>query len=294
MDVLCSIPRLLTALPLLTDATYVHELSTFDETTYGHNRLAIEKLNASIHYIQQYYLGHLTTLGHNVLFSIPIFKSAKVPSFGLTTVAFHTYSKEVVERRTLRRLARTVQSPVIVILGMTESRPLPSYRLPYSTSWLIQDSRSLSIGSVTLSQKVFLAKRLLPLLAKVNAATTIVPIWLDVEGGEWKLDLTTWDGEKSKKRRETTWTPVAATSSAALEYKWDHHDEWTYKGHHISDSTHEEYKVSCESLSVQLVHSVHPLTRTVQQSKPPTTSRSPLFSPAAGWTSPSMDRPRWR
>ena len=175
-----------------------------------------------------------------------MWKSGKnLPPFALTSVAFHIYSKQPVERRTIRRVSRS-SPPVIVILGMNEFRPLPSFRLPYSTTWLIRDGRTPSFGSVTLSQQVFLNKRLLPLLAKVNAATTIVPIWLDVEGGELKLDLTTWDGEKSKKRGACNWTLVSS-SATALEYKWDHHDEWTYKGR-VHDVTRDAYKVSCESL----------------------------------------------
>lgn len=231
------------------DATYVHELSTFDADTYGHNRLAIDKLNAVIHYVQDHYLPNIVSYGHHILYSLPVWKSGtKLPEYSVTSIAFQVYSKQVVDRRNWSIIPKSAQ-PVILILGMHQFRPLPSLRLPYGTNWHLYGTNNTSYGSVALSREISLTRRLLSLLASVNAATTVVPVWLDVLDGDWRLEVTTWANSKKFKKDALDggcgWKS-SGSSASSLDYTWDHYDEWTYKGK-VDSVIHDAYKVTCKS-----------------------------------------------
>ncbi|KAF9516569.1 hypothetical protein BS47DRAFT_1390620 [Hydnum rufescens UP504] len=182
-------------------ATFIHELSTFDDASYGRSRLGIDKVQAVIYYIQDHFLRHLSASGHHILYSIPVWVADKVP--------------------------RDMPSP------MSRSTYIPNKSLNeaigvYSTNWLIRASEGISYGTVSLSRHLFLDGLLIPLLNKVNVATTVVPIHIGVEAGEWDLALSTWGGKGSRKKGPCPWKSVGASADALL-YKWEHRDEWTYE-----------------------------------------------------------------
>ena len=84
-----------------------------------------------------------------------------------------------------------------MIVGTTSpKKPLHSGVLRYSGYWLHRPG--FSLGTLALSADVFLNGRLLPLLANINRATTIVPASLDFDMGNWLVTATTWL-EKYKK-----------------------------------------------------------------------------------------------
>jgi hypothetical protein len=156
----------------IPEATFIHELSTFDDASYGRSRLGVDKAQAVIYYIQDHFLRHLSASGHHILYSIPVWVADKDrPRHAFTDVKFHVYSKQVVERGNWGRLSKIYQ-PILVIIGVTGRRSLPHHQLQYSTNWLMRASEGISYGTVSLSRDLFLDGLLIPLLNKVNAATS--------------------------------------------------------------------------------------------------------------------------
>jgi hypothetical protein len=230
----------------IPEATFIHELSTFDDASYGRSRLGIDKVQAVIYYIQDHFLRHLSASGHHILYSIPVWVAEKDrPRDAFTDVTFQVYSKQVVERGNWSRVSKIYQ-PILVIIGVTGNRSLPRHRLQYSTNWLIRASEGISYGTVSLSRDLFLDGLLIPLLNKVNVATTVVPIHIGVEAGEWDLALSTWGGKGSRKKGPCAWKSVGANADALL-YKWEHRDDWTYEHDStVKNANKGSYFVSCE------------------------------------------------
>jgi hypothetical protein len=106
-----------------------------------------------------------------------------------------------------------------MILGMTDpKRPLPFKSLRYSSSWTLRPGYSL--GTVALSSDVFLNGRLLPLLARINGATTLVPANLAMDKGRWNIRLVSWHKnaeEKDDGTYPTDWKPITAKNPHAFE-----------------------------------------------------------------------------
>ncbi|KAF8884776.1 hypothetical protein BD779DRAFT_1739314 [Infundibulicybe gibba] len=161
-----------------TTCEFVYELSKF-EGLHLASRSAVESVKGAVHYLKDHYFRELTQHGHHILQTIPVWKCGSTPRPQHYDVA-------------------------LILLGMTGFRPLPSGRLEYSTEWFVKNRKTVTHGTVCLSKKVFLEQRLLALLSRVNATTTIVPffprsesggfvtLFDGHEGSEWGLALTTW------------------------------------------------------------------------------------------------------
>lgn len=177
--------------------------------------------------------------------TIPVWKTGSTPpSYGLTSITYHVYCKHVLERHTWGAFSKA-DEPVIILLGMTGFRPLPSLTLKFSTNWIAQAIKGVSYGTVCLSKRVFMEERLLTLLARINALTTIVPLFAGVDNGAWRLELTTWAKHEIRKSRACNWVAVQGEANL-LKYKWEHRDEWNYEHEGSDHITNGRYTTSCE------------------------------------------------
>ncbi len=162
----------------------------------------------------------------------------------LTEAIFHIYSQTTIDRYSWGQIS-PANEPVIVVLGMTNDRILPSLSLKYFTSIIMRATRGISYGTVALSKRVFLEERLRPLLSRINAVTTIVPLPFAIENGEWKLELTTWAENVTRRGSDSNWI-LDKAEPGVLKYSWKHLDGWTYR-HEGSDTiTNGSYSVLCE------------------------------------------------
>lgn len=228
----------------MKDAEFIHEFSSFDGLFHSQDRRAIDKVQAIVTYLQSFYFPQLISSGHHVLYTIPIWKPvSERPAHALTEAVFHIYSQSVITRYNFSQVTVATE-PVIVILGMTNNRVLPALSLKYTTSWIIRATRGISYGTVALSKRVFLEERLRPLLSRINAVTTIVPLPFAIESGEWKLQLTTWAESTARRGSDSNWV-LEKAEPGVLKYSWRHLDGWTYR-HEGSDLvTNGSYTVLC-------------------------------------------------
>ncbi|TCD65183.1 hypothetical protein EIP91_003005 [Steccherinum ochraceum] len=225
-------------------AEFVHEFSSFEGLFQSTERRPIDKVQAIVTYLKNHYFRQVTSSGYHILNTIPVWKNGSTPpSFGLTSVAFHVYSEHVLERHTWGAFSK-VDEPVILVIGMTGFRTLPSLTLKFSSHWIAHAVRGVSYGSVCVSRKVFLEERLLSLLARVNALTTIVPLFAGVDNGAWRLELTTWAMHEIRKGRACNWVAVKDVFGA-LKYKWEHRDEWNYEHEGSDHIANGIYTTSC-------------------------------------------------
>ncbi|KAF8884777.1 hypothetical protein BD779DRAFT_1442896 [Infundibulicybe gibba] len=237
-----------------TTSEFVYELSKF-EGLHLASRSAVESVRGAVHYLQDHYFRELTQHGHHVLQTVPIWKrGSNPPPTGLTDVTFQIYSKTVCTRHSHVSQHYDV---VLMLLGMTGFHPLPSGRLEYSTEWFAKHRGTVTHGTVCLSRKVFLEKRLLALLSRVNATTTIVPFFPGGEssgfvtlfdghqGSEWGLALTTWARHSRKRTHGCDWDLVPGTES---DYTWGHIDKWSYEHEgSIVDKHNGVYTIACRA-----------------------------------------------
>lgn len=229
----------------VVDAEFVHEYSSFDGLFQSQNSRPIDKVQAVVHYLRSHYFPHLRTWGLNILHTIPVWKSGtSLQSYALTDIDFHIYSKVDIHRHNWAQVSPNLE-PIIVIVGMTGFKPMPNRRLAFSTNWVVRTNKHVSHGTVSISKQVFMDERLLNLLARINAVTTIIPMLPSVENGVWKLELTTWGQHPIRKNRPCEWKPVSEREGH-LKYKWAHRDGWSYEHEGTSDITNGAYSVSCK------------------------------------------------
>lgn len=103
---------------------------------------------------------------------------------------------------------------------MTDPKRLLPYKsLRYSGYWMLRPGYSL--GTLALSSEVFLKGRLLPLLANINRATTLVPVNLDMDKGHWNISLASWSAKYAKdgdvRIHSTEWELIQNKSPHAFE-----------------------------------------------------------------------------
>lgn len=127
---------------------------------------AVTRLETVVDYTRKY-LNRLAQHGHHVIYSVPLSVENPGP-FSLTSVDFQFVSSIV---RTLVNHRRVRIAPVILVTGMVNHRPLHKTTLVWHDAWISPKS----YGTIVLSRETFLDKRLLPIFAKVNAKTTVVP-----------------------------------------------------------------------------------------------------------------------
>lgn len=231
-------------IPTSTAAEFVHEFSSFEGLFQSHEKRPIDKVQAVVTYLKKYYFDQITSAGYHILNTIPVWQPGSTPpSYGLTECNFHVYCKHVLERHSWGTFSKA-DEPAIVIIGMTGFRPMPSNTLKFSVSWIAQAIRGISYGTVCLSKRVFMDERLLKLLARVNALTTIVPLFAGVDNGAWRLELTTWAKHEIRKNRACDWVAVNK-EGGILKYKWEHRDGWSYEHEGSDHITNGIYTTSC-------------------------------------------------
>ncbi|KAI0356431.1 hypothetical protein OH77DRAFT_1400405 [Trametes cingulata] len=215
----------------LRHAEYVHDYSNFGETrNIGRDsRLLILKLQAVIFYLTQHYFPAVCKDGLNVIASIPVWKAGKsLPSYALTSVAFHIYSKVEITRHNWTHVTAGME-PIIIVVGTTGYRPLPSTQLEFSTGWIVHANTGFSHGTIGIARRVFIEERLLTLLANVNANTTMIPVLLDPSLGFRGVSIKKWAEHDQRKDKPSRWELQPSDGEGCLKYLWEHCEEWRYQ-----------------------------------------------------------------
>ncbi|OCH90224.1 hypothetical protein OBBRIDRAFT_731201 [Obba rivulosa] len=210
-----------------SEALFVHEFSTFDRLFHDEDDDPIEKVQTAIHYIREYYFSELMQAGLHILYTIPVWTSTEcVSSHALTSVTFHVYSKIKVTCQNCAQIAPALE-PVLLILGMTGHRQASASTLEYSSAWVARVNKSISYGTLAVSQQVFL-NRFIELFAAFNAYSTVIPLFNGVENDKWRLELTTW--AKHQFRKQTRCEPKKVIEADGLvKYSWEHREYWRYE-----------------------------------------------------------------
>ncbi|GJE97522.1 hypothetical protein PsYK624_137430 [Phanerochaete sordida] len=133
-------------------AEFIHNLSSFDGLFNSTEKRPIEKVQALVTYLREYYFTQIISTGTHVLYTLPVFKAgACLPSANaLTDVTFQIYSKITYDRRNWAAMAKEGE-PALLILGMTQFRcfrKLPCTKIEWSGNWIANSTRSVSCGTV--------------------------------------------------------------------------------------------------------------------------------------------------
>ncbi|KAH9854755.1 hypothetical protein C2E23DRAFT_726184 [Lenzites betulinus] len=230
----------------LRHAEYLHEYSTYpDIRTDGEDsRAIILKLQAVIYYLTQHYFLQLCAEGMSVISSVPVWKTGNsLPSYALTSVAFHVYTRVEVARHNWAHVPAGME-PIVVVLGMTGFRPLPAAQLEFSTCWIVQANRGFSHGTLSIARRVFIEERLLALLSNVNALTTLIPLMVDPLLGFHGVRLKKWAEHEQRKDRPSKWQ-LQQSEEGCLKYIWEHCEEWRYKTEGSGDMMNATHGISC-------------------------------------------------
>ncbi|OSD05189.1 hypothetical protein PYCCODRAFT_1443501 [Trametes coccinea BRFM310] len=205
-------------------ARYIHDHSSYQDLTTSSSedgRSMLMKVEAIVcieRETQQQYLPAISKHGLNVLLSVPVFKPGPfLPSYALTSIAFQVYSRDEVTRFNWMEVTAGME-PIVVILGMTGSQPLPpTPRLQYSTNWIAR--KGFSHGTICISYAAF-RERVLSLLAKVNAQTSFIPI-VNNESADFfgSMVLRAWENSDRHKNLPATFQPPDANHKA---YHFEH------------------------------------------------------------------------
>lgn len=185
--------------------------------------------------------------GLNVISSIPVWKTAglSLPSYALTSAAFHVYSRVEVTRNNWAYVAPG-HEPVIVVLGTTGYRALPAARLEWSTGWVVRTNRTFSHGTLSIARRVFLEERLLTLLAGVNAQTTLIPLMDNPLLGFLGVSLKMWVDHEQRRDLLLRWKLQPADGDGCLRYMWQHREEWGHKTEGNGDLANATQGMSCK------------------------------------------------
>ncbi|KAJ6593574.1 hypothetical protein B0H19DRAFT_25714 [Mycena capillaripes] len=202
------------------NAKYVYKHSSMPGMWDGGSLSAVDRLESFIHYMRKY-LSHLSSEGHSIIHSTPIFPLTH--QFGLTAASFQVVSQTTV---TVSNCMFQQEPPVIMVVGMTCGRPLPAQHIHWGSGWVVPGK---SHGTICLSSASFLESKLLTTLELVNRRTTVVPRFPLEHEEEWKVYLTTWDRHQHRKDKKCHWSKVEKSNSSWLEYGWEHRDEWSYE-----------------------------------------------------------------
>lgn len=228
------------------EATFLHEFSRFDGLFTSQNKRSIDKVQAAVVYLRDYYLKQLAAAGHHVLYTIPVWNTpSQAPFYGLTSVVFHIYSKTITSERSWNEQSRTAE-PIIIVLGMCSGRSMPASVLQYSTEWVARAGKSSSYGTAAISGSLFLREKLLPILSEINTRTTIIPFFSGIERDTWKLELTCWSDHPKRQIGDCAFSFVPGSGGdGSLRYHWKHHDRYNYEhqgGNYIMTGV---YSVAC-------------------------------------------------
>lgn len=227
---------------LRIDAQFLLELSKFDGLFTDTEKRPIDKVQAMITYVRDYYFKELMASGYHVLHTIPVWKKgSELPLYALTDLLFHVYCETEVTRQTFTSQSRS-KEPVMMIMGMTGNRPLPAVNLKLSANWIARAGRLCQFGTVCVSADILLKSRLLRLLSDVNAITTMIPVFAGVNGDNWNLELVPWYEHNLRRLQPSTFV---LCNDRSLQYAWYHQESWTYEHLGSMFSSKELYTVSC-------------------------------------------------
>lgn len=229
---------------MLADVTFLPSLSHIHGRRISRHDLHSNRTaQIVIPLLREHYLGDLSSAGHHILFTVPVWKTAaSAPTHGLTSVSFHTCANSSTDPLTGRNSIPSSEA-VIVILGMSGGRPLPSPNLNDSTYWVARSHQALAYGTVCISRDVFLRDQLLPLLVDFNAATTVIPSTFGISRDRWQLDLTNWARHPKRKAGDCPFSPQVASDDdiECLRYQWRHQVRHVYDyqgGVYLPDATY--------------------------------------------------------
>lgn len=139
------------------------------------------------------------------------------------------------------------EAPALLIYGMCGGRPMPSTLVQWLMGFIVSGGRRKALGTVSLSREVFLEGRMLHLLEAVNRRTTLVPKFAGVIDGKGHFDLCAWDEDQYRRGKKCAWKEVNTGKTDALEYVWEHRDEWSHE-HEGTDEQSGEYSLACKFL----------------------------------------------
>lgn len=229
---------------LLPDARYVAEISSIHGI--GEGRAALSRLQTIVHYLKEY-LVLLADGGFHIIHSVPVYKEAGSTGFGLTDVSCQIISTQETTIRNCAQKHKAIDAPTIVVLGVCNSRALPSTQLNGSSSWVIRSRGEKTMGMACLSREAFLEGRLLHALSKVNGVTTIVPKFAGVIDAEWHCELIAWNEHDYRKGKECRWKRMSESAAGYVEYEWQHRDDWNHEHEGTyGEEKSGEYRLSCE------------------------------------------------
>ncbi|EKM54028.1 uncharacterized protein PHACADRAFT_257609 [Phanerochaete carnosa HHB-10118-sp] len=228
------------------NVTFLHESSRFDGLFTAQNKRSIDKVQAAVVYLRDYYLKQLVSAGHHVLYTIPVLSRPSAELYQcLTSVVFHIYSKKISSEYNWNEQSRASE-PIIIILGMCGGRPMPASVLQYSTEWVVRAGRFSSYGTAAISGGLFLRERLLRRLSEINTRTTVIPRFSGIERDTWKLKLSCWSDHPERQNENCVFTlDPGSRADGSLRYFWQHHDKYNYEhrgGNYIMTG---QYSVAC-------------------------------------------------
>lgn len=191
-------------------------------------------------HLRHHYFKELMAAGHHILHTIPVWKTHHgLSPYAVTDVSFHVFSEVKITRQTLTRQSR-LKEPVIIIVGMTGNRPMPA--MTFSGTWLATAGRLSSFGVVCISADIFLKPKLLKLFSHINATTTMIPVFTGVNKDNWGLDMIAWH-EHGKLGGQPC--EFELHNKHPLQYRWRHHEGWTYEHSGNTFLARESYTVAC-------------------------------------------------
>lgn len=201
---------------------------------------AVDRLKTVVHHTHDY-LRRLAHHGHHIIYSVPLVKeiTEHTGPFALTSVAFQVVSYTT---RTLFNVHRVKVAPVILITGMVKHHPLPRATLTWHNAWVARKA----FGTIALSRETFLDGRLLPLFAKVNAKTTVLPRFPNPDEDEFSIHLSTLENHPYRRHKKVDWKLIPEKREGFRDYEYSHRDEWSYE-HSGSFSEVGAYSVRCHT-----------------------------------------------
>ncbi|TCD64013.1 hypothetical protein EIP91_004681 [Steccherinum ochraceum] len=227
-------------------AEFIHEFSSFEGLFQSKERRPIDYVQAMVTYLKEYYFKQITSSGYHILNTIPIWRpGSKPPSWGLTGIDFRIHGKQIIDRYNWGSISAS-DEPAIAIVGVTNFRPFPKLPLK-GVAWTTSGGKGVSYGTVSISSETFVKKQILPLLASVNARTTVVPCCACSDAnGAWSLKLTPWGSADARKARATEWIPDGVDATG-MKYKWNQIDEWSYRHDGADKGYSGTYTAACET-----------------------------------------------
>ncbi|PIL22599.1 hypothetical protein GSI_15288 [Ganoderma sinense ZZ0214-1] len=212
----------------LRTAQFSPEYSPWDDGNYSDQEKLRVRMALAQH-IKDDYFPQLIAHGVHILASVPIYHAAG--GFNrLTDMKYRTFATETIVSGGFNQEESITRSEqILFVLGMVGGNPLPAdpFRsFKPSASWLVYGH--FSYGTLAISRSAF-HDRLLALLARVNALTTLEPVTQKDEGNVHK-DGAQRDGVQAEKgRRETARTDGAqrdkAKTTEDVVQRWIDHPE---------------------------------------------------------------------